>query len=78
MDLLEWDKVTPWIQKRRDHSFKGVQEFIQFAQYNEGISDDEVKFKCHFVNYLNGRKLNVTEVMRHLICDGFLISYMLR
>jgi len=22
MDLLEWDRVTPWVQKRGDHSFK--------------------------------------------------------
>jgi len=26
----------------------------------------------------NGRKLNVTEVREHLICDGFIISYIIQ
>ena len=52
-----------------------VEEFIQFAQHYEGISDDEVKFRCPCVNCLNGRKLNATQVREHLICDGFLRSY---
>jgi len=45
------------------------------VQRYEGRSDDEVKFRCHCVNYLNGRKLNATQVREHLICDGFLKSY---
>jgi len=53
----------------------GVEEFIKFVQRYEGISDDEVKFKCPCVNFLNGRKLNATQVREHLICDGFLRSY---
>ena len=54
---------------------KRVEEFIQFVQRNEGISDDDVKFICPCVNYLNTRKLNVTEIREHLICNGFLQSY---
>ena len=34
-----------------------------------------MKFSCPCVNYLNGRKLNATQVREHLICDGFLKSY---
>jgi len=33
-----------------------------------------VKFRCPCVNCLNGRKLNATQVRKHLICDGFLRS----
>jgi len=54
---------------------KGVEEFIQFVQRYEGISYDEVKFRCPCVNHLNERKLNATQVRAHLICDGFLRSY---
>ena len=54
---------------------RGVEEFIQFAQRNEGRSDDEVKFRCPCVNCLNGRKLNATQIREHLICDGFLRCY---
>ena len=54
---------------------KGVEEFIQFAQHNEGRNDDEVKFRCPCVNCLNARKLNATAIREHLICDGFLPSY---
>jgi len=88
---LEWDSVTPWIQKRCDHSFKDYwnssrnfrmytyelrldyltthqcwvwersrKKCIQFLQHNKGRSDDEVKFRCPCVNFLNGRKLNAT------------------
>jgi len=53
----------------------GVEEFIKFAQRYGGRSDDEVKFTCPCVNCLNGRKLNITQVREHLICDGFLRSY---
>ena len=52
-----------------------VEEFIHFAQHFESRSDDEVKFRCLCVNYLNKRKLNATQVREHLICDGFLRSY---
>jgi len=55
----------------------GVEEFIKFAQRYDGRSDDEVKFRCPCVNYLNGRKLNATHVREHLICDGFLRSYII-
>ena len=34
-----------------------------------------MKFRCPCVNYLNGRKLNATQVKEHLIYDGFLRSY---
>ena len=54
---------------------RGVEEFIQFAQRNEGRNDDEVKFRCPCVNCLNGRKLNATQIREHLICDGFLRCY---
>jgi len=54
---------------------KGVEEFIQLAQHNEGRSDDEVKFRCPCVNYLNARKLNATKIREHLIRDGFYRSY---
>jgi len=54
---------------------KGVKEFIQFVQRYEGINDDEVKFRCPYVNCLNGRKLNATQVREHLICDDFCRSY---
>ena len=40
----------------------GVREFIKFTQRYEGRSDDEVKFRCPYVNYLNGRKLNTTKL----------------
>ena len=54
---------------------KEVEEFIQFAQCYEGRSDDEVKFRCPCVNYLNARKLNAIAIREHLICEGFLPSY---
>ena len=53
----------------------GVEEFIKFMQHYEGRSDDEEKFRCPCVNYLNGRKLNATQVREHIICDGFLRIY---
>ena len=34
-----------------------------------------MKFSCPCVNCLNERKLNATQVRKHLICDGFLRSY---
>jgi len=54
---------------------KEVEEFIQFAQRNEGRNDDEVKLISPCVNCLNARKLNATKITEHLICDGFLLSY---
>ena len=66
-----------WINSPRISSKyeKRVKEFIQFTKRNKARSEDEVKFRCTCVNYLNGRKLNATEVKEHLICDGLLRSY---
>jgi len=34
-----------------------------------------MKFRCPYVNCLNGRKLNAIGIKEHLICDDFLQSY---
>jgi len=39
-----------------------VNEFIQFAQFNTGRNDDEVKFRYLYVNHLNERRLIAIQI----------------
>jgi len=63
-----------WINTRciTDAYERGVEEFIQFAQYNVVSNHNGVRMRCPCVNCLNGRILYVSEIREHLLCDGFL------
>jgi len=54
---------------------RGVEEFIQFAQCNVISNHNGVRMKFPYVNCLNRRILNVSEIREHLLCDGFLKNY---
>ena len=65
-----------WIYARRTSAEydNGVKNFLEFAIRN-AAGDKSGRFFCPCVNCLNLRRLCVTEIREHLICDGFLKSY---
>ena len=50
----------------------GVEEFLEFANMN--VPDNNGKFYCPCVNFLNERKLPTNVIREHVLCDGFLKS----
>jgi len=45
------------------------------VQCNANNSVHGVKFRCHWVNYLNERKFDSTKIREHLLCNEFLWNY---
>lgn len=60
-----------------DNSFiQQVEEFIQFAKFNVGRNgNDEIKFRCPYVDFLNETRLYAIEIREHLFCDDFFQNY---
>ena len=52
----------------------GVEQFLQFA-LERGQSDEEGKYYCPCINYLNGRRQILDDIREHLLCDGIKRNY---
>jgi len=47
---------------------RGVNEFIELAQRHGGNAKYRGKMRCHCVNCLNWRILDVVKIREHLLC----------
>jgi len=64
-----------WINASRisDVYDKGVEDFLEFAEWNGARIN--VRYYCRCVNCVNGRRLDIKMIRKHVICDGFLKNY---
>jgi len=52
----------------------GVEQFLQFAS-ERGQPNEEGKYYCPCINYLNGRRQLLDNIQEHLLCDGIKKNY---
>ena len=52
----------------------GVKQFLQFAS-ERGRPNEEGKYYCPCINYLNGRQQLLDDKRDHLLCDGINKNY---
>ena len=54
---------------------EGVEQFLKFA-FKRSRSDEDKKYFCSCINYLNKRRQVLDDIREHLLCDGITKNYM--
>jgi len=52
---------------------KGVEDFLEFAKRNRVTING--RYYCPCVNCVNGKRLHIEFIRKHIICDGLLKNY---
>ena len=53
---------------------EGVEQFLQFAS-ERGQPDEDGKYYCPCINFLNGRRQILDDIREHLLCDEIKRNY---
>jgi len=53
---------------------EGVEYFLEFA-FKRSRPDENGKYFCPYINYLNGRRSILQDIQKHLLCDGIKKNY---
>ena len=53
---------------------EGVEQFLQFA-FERSRLDEDGKYFCPCINYLNGRRQVLDNIHEYLLCDGIKKNY---
>ena len=51
-----------------------VEQFLEFS-FERSRSDENEKYFCPCINYLNGRQQVLDDIREHLLCDGIKKNY---
>jgi len=53
---------------------EGIEEFFQ-SSLERSRPNEDGKYFCHCINYLNGRHQVLNDIQEHLLCDGIKKNY---